>query len=80
MTLDPDDPLTGITGQINGAAIAVHRELGPGLLETAYQACLEYELLQRHMNFQRQVKVSIIYIKAFTSTAATNLTCWLKSA
>jgi GxxExxY protein len=61
MTLDPDDPLTGITGQINGAAIAVHRELGPGLLETAYQACLEYELLQRHMNFQRQVKVPIVY-------------------
>src|SRR5687768_207857 len=61
MTLDPDDPLTGITEQINGAAIAVHRELGPGLLETAYQACLEYELMQRDMNFQRHVKVPLIY-------------------
>jgi PD-(D/E)XK nuclease superfamily len=33
-----------ISQRIIGAAIAVHRELGPGLLESAYEACLKYEL------------------------------------
>jgi len=33
----------GLTGQIIGAAIEVHRELGPGLLESAYEACLCHE-------------------------------------
>ncbi len=36
-----------ITGTIIGAAIQVHRFLGPGLLESAYQACLAYELTKR---------------------------------
>jgi GxxExxY protein len=59
--LDAADNLTRITEQIIGAAIAVHRESGPGLLETAYQACLEYELVQRHIEFQRQVRVPVTY-------------------
>ena len=46
---------------IIAAVIAVHRELGPGLLESAYQACLEYELLQRKVNFERQVMVPLNY-------------------
>ena len=36
--------LDGITEQIIGGAIAVHKALGPGLLESAYEACLVYEL------------------------------------
>ena len=38
------DKLNKITEGINGAAIEVHRALGPGLLESAYVACLAYEL------------------------------------
>ena len=44
-----------------GAAIAVHRELGPGLLESAYEACLEYELLDRGVRVQRQKELPVVY-------------------
>ncbi len=36
-----------LTGEIIGAAIEVHKHLGPGLLESAYEACLHYELSRR---------------------------------
>src|SRR5918994_6019956 len=42
VTLDHTDAVTQFTEQIIGAAIDVHRHLGPGLLESTYQACLEY--------------------------------------
>ena len=44
-----------------GAAIEVHRRLGPGLLESAYQRCLEYELELRGIPFRRQVDLPIEY-------------------
>jgi GxxExxY protein len=50
-----------LTAQIIGAAIEVHRELGPGLLESAYEECLCYELHLRRLNFQRQVDLPIGY-------------------
>ena len=50
-----------LTSQIIGAAIEVHRELGPGLLESAYEACLCYELNLRQVPFSRQVILPIIY-------------------
>jgi hypothetical protein len=42
-----------ITESVIGAAIAVHRELGPGLLESAYEACLAYELSERKLKGKR---------------------------
>ena len=50
-----------ITPQIIGAAIKVHRRLGPGLLESAYEACLVYELEQLGFHVQRQKAVPLIY-------------------
>jgi GxxExxY protein len=50
-----------ITPKIIGAAIAVHRRLGPGLLESAYEACLAYELEQLGLHVQRQKAVPLIY-------------------
>jgi GxxExxY protein len=44
-----------------GAAIAVHRELGPGLLESAYEACLHHELSQQGLRVERQVPRPVIY-------------------
>jgi len=50
-----------ITEAIIGAAIEAHRELGPGLLESAYEECLCYELALRGLSFQRQVELPVIY-------------------
>jgi GxxExxY protein len=50
-----------LTEQIIGAAIEVHRCLGPGLLESAYEECLCHELHLRGLNFQRQVNLPVIY-------------------
>jgi GxxExxY protein len=50
-----------ITEKIIGAAIEVHRHLGPGLLESAYEECLCYELNQLGLRFQRQVHLPIRY-------------------
>jgi GxxExxY protein len=44
-----------------GLAIEVHRELGPGLLESAYEECLAYELLRASIGFVRQEPVAINY-------------------
>ena len=50
-----------LTEKIIGAAIEVHRHLGPGLLESIYEECLCYELSQLGLQFQRQVYVPITY-------------------
>jgi GxxExxY protein len=50
-----------ITSQIIGAAIKVHRKLGPGLLESAYEACLAFELEELGLQVQRQKAVPLIY-------------------
>ncbi|MBI3644479.1 MAG: GxxExxY protein [Acidobacteriales bacterium] len=49
------------TGPIIGAAIEVHRQLGPGLLESAYEECLCHELHLRGLTFERQVDLPVSY-------------------
>ena len=49
------------TAPIIGAAIEVHRHLGPGLLESAYEECLCHELHLLGLNFQRQVDLPVAY-------------------
>jgi GxxExxY protein len=55
------DELNKITEAIIGAAIEVHRVLGPGLLESAYLACLVFELRQRGFQVLEQVPLPLIY-------------------
>ena len=50
-----------ISKMILDAAIAVHTELGPGLLESVYEIVLAYELQQRRLSVQRQVPIAIRY-------------------
>jgi GxxExxY protein len=50
-----------LTEQIIGAAIEVHRQLGPGLLESGYEQCLCHELSLRGISFQRQVPLPVRY-------------------
>jgi len=53
--------LNQLTEKVIGLCIEVHRALGPGLLESAYEECLCYELAQAGLAFERQVKLPVIY-------------------
>ena len=53
--------LNDITGEIVDASIAVHRALGPGLLESAYEACLAHELKKRGLEVLTQVGLPVLY-------------------
>lgn len=50
-----------LTHEIIGAAIEVHRVLGPGLLESAYEECLARELTLRNIKFERQKLLPVVY-------------------
>src|SRR5215471_696049 len=53
--------LNDITHAIIGAAIKVHKALGPGLLESAYEACVAYELEKLGLRVERQKPIPVIY-------------------
>ncbi len=53
--------INDLTGNVIGAAIEVHKSLGPGLLESAYEECLALELTERNISFERQKELPIIY-------------------
>jgi len=55
------DELNSISEGVIGAAIAVHRELGPGLLESAYEACLVFELMDRGYRVVDQLELPVFY-------------------
>jgi len=50
-----------LSNQIIGAAIEVHKALGPGLLESAYEACLYHELTLRKIPVEQQVPLPLVY-------------------
>ena len=56
-----DAPFNVVTGQIIGAAIEVHRILGPGLLESTYMPCLQFELAAGKLRFVAERAVPILY-------------------
>ncbi len=53
--------LNRITESIIGAAIEVHRDLGPGLLESAYENCLTFELVERGLKVEQQKPLPVVY-------------------
>lgn len=53
--------INALSFQVVGAAIEVHRHLGPGLLESIYQKCFAIELLERGIAFQQEVEIPILY-------------------
>ena len=50
-----------LTGKIIGCAIEVHKSLGPGLLESAYEECLSYELQRTGLRVERQKALPVVY-------------------
>ena len=59
--MDQEERLNKITETIIGAAIDVHRALGPGLLESAYEACMVYDLIQVGMKVEQQKPLPVVY-------------------
>jgi GxxExxY protein len=53
--------LNELSGKVIGACIEIHRELGPGLLESAYEECLAYELSKAGLRFERQRALPVRY-------------------
>lgn len=53
--------LDRITSSIIGDAIEVHRALGPGLLESAYEACLAFDLVEHRLRIERQKPLPVVY-------------------
>jgi GxxExxY protein len=56
--MEERDPLTQV---VIGAAIEVHREMGPGLLESIYQTCMECELQMRGVGFEAWARLPLVY-------------------
>ena len=54
-------PHPDLTHRIIGLAINVHRKLGPGLLESVYNACLRWELEHANLSYQREVPLPVVY-------------------
>ncbi|MCB2218799.1 MAG: GxxExxY protein [Bacteroidetes bacterium] len=50
-----------ISRKIIGAAIEVHKALGPGLFESAYQECLMYELIQQGLEVEKEIPMPVVY-------------------
>src|SRR5438876_12382956 len=59
--MDEKDALNRISQQVIGAAIDVHRIIGPGLLESAYEACLVFELRERGFKVEQQKPLPAVY-------------------
>jgi GxxExxY protein len=55
------EQINQVTEKIIGAAINVHRTLGPGLLESAYEACLAFELVEAGFKVEQQKPIPVIY-------------------
>ncbi|MGM0478444.1 MAG: GxxExxY protein [Bacteroidota bacterium] len=53
--------VTQLSYEIVGCAIKVHKELGPGLLESVYEQCLKYELVKNGFEVKQQMEVPVIY-------------------
>ncbi|MCH7683691.1 MAG: GxxExxY protein [Gemmatimonadetes bacterium] len=56
-----DERVNELTNEIIGAAIEVHRALGPGLLESTYEGCLLHELAERELYTERQKALPVVY-------------------
>lgn len=68
-TVSVHDDLKDLTHEIIGSAMAVHRALGPGLLESTYERCLAHELRSRRLRVDQQHAVHISYRDLFIEDA-----------
>ena len=69
--------ISDLSYKIKGSAIEVHKQLGPGLLESVYQACLVEELKMRGIKVQPEMVIPILY-KEKNLGGNSDWICWLK--
>jgi GxxExxY protein len=69
MGMTEDHPHSALTGRIIGAAIEVHKELGPGLLESTYEQCLAHSLGSRGLSVRTQVLLPLRFQSLFIPNA-----------
>lgn len=55
--------INDLTRKVIGAAVEVHRALGPGLMESAYEECLCHELRLRELDFERQKPLPVVFTR-----------------
>jgi len=67
--LRTENDLNRVAYEIRGAALAIHRALGPGCFESAYVPCLAYELKKRKLDFRQQVILGLRYEEVFVPEA-----------
>lgn len=72
--MEPSAEFDALTSRVIGAAIEVHRHLGPGFVESVYEEALAYEFEIRGIPFARQVPVAAIYKDAVTEKHGS--ICW----
>ena len=71
--IEPPEELDRLAHAVIGAAIEVHRQLGPGLPEHAYEGGMAVELTQRGISFERQKPVEILYKGVLVATGKVDL-------
>ena len=73
--------LNELAGKVIGLGIEIHRALGPGLLESAYEECLAYELSKGGIRFERQralpVRYKDVQLDAAIASISLSRVCWL---
>jgi GxxExxY protein len=68
--------LNTLTHAIIGCGIRVHREIGPGVLENIYNECMQYELRQEGLRFDRERPVPLVYKARSCDRATTSTWSW----
>jgi GxxExxY protein len=72
------EALNQLSGTVLDAASAVNSELGPGLLESTYKACLAYELSKRGVHAFAEVPEPVVYDGKKLADVGYRLICWLR--
>jgi GxxExxY protein len=71
-----DAPYSTVTHQIIGSAMEVHRNLGPGLLESTYMTCLQYELTKANLRYVVQRTIPIVYKGITLDSVYRSISSW----
>jgi GxxExxY protein len=73
-----DEEIESVASHIVASDVRVHTALGPGLLESAYQRCMNYELRKRGLKAEKEKSICLSNMMEFNLTLAIESICWLR--